>query len=57
MLCQRLCIMVCYAEPVVDNHVVLSCAIGCVSLCVILSQWLSIIDWYAVPKVVNYGVL
>ena len=45
MLRQWLCIMVCYAEPVVVKHGV------------ILSQWLLIMDCYSVPKVVNYGVL
>jgi hypothetical protein len=49
-------IIVSYAEPVVDNHVVLSCAIGIFSLCVILSQWLWIIDGHAVPKVMIDGV-
>jgi hypothetical protein len=42
---------------VVVNHGVLVWASGCESWCVILSQWLLIMDCSDVPKVVNYGML
>jgi hypothetical protein len=54
---QWLWIIVCYAEPVVVNHVVLCWASGCKSLCVILSQWLWIMVNYFEPVVVNNVVL
>ena len=49
--------MVNYAEPVVVSHGVQCCASGCELWCVMVSQWLLIMDYFAVPKVVNDGVL
>ena len=68
MLCQRLWIMACYAEPVVVNHGVLYGSSGSASWCVILSQWLFMMmciaeKWlwimvsFTVPVVVNHCVL
>jgi hypothetical protein len=54
---QWLRIMVCYAEPVVVSHGVLSWASGCESCCVMLSQWLWIMVYYSEPLVVIHGVL
>ena len=49
--------MVCLAEAVVVNHGDLCCTSGGESWCAMLSQWLLIMVSYAVPAVVNHGVL
>ena len=49
--------MACFAAPVVVSHGELCQASGCESWCVMLTQWLLIMDCYAVPKVMNHGVL
>jgi hypothetical protein len=46
--------MVSYAEPVVVNHVVLFCASGCESWCVMLSLWLKNI---VIPNVAEKNIL
>jgi hypothetical protein len=46
--------MVFYDEPVVVNHGLLYCAIGCELWRVILSQWLSIMVCYTEPVDVNH---
>jgi hypothetical protein len=57
MLNQWLCIMVCYAEPVVVNHGVLFRASGCESWCAMRSKGLCIMVCYAELVVENNGVL
>jgi hypothetical protein len=49
--------MTSFTVPVVVNHGVLYRASGCESWCVLLSQWLWIMVWYAASVVVNYVVL
>ena len=57
ILSQLLCILVCYAEPVVENHCVLYKASGYESMIVILSQWLRITVCNTGEVVVNHVVL
>ena len=54
MLSQWLWIMVCQAEPVVVNHVVLFWASDCEPWCIILSQWLWIMLCHFEPVVLNH---
>ena len=45
----------CNVEEVVASHSELCCASGCESLCVMLSQLLSMMVCYAEPVVVSHG--
>jgi hypothetical protein len=53
----RVGIMICNAEPVVVNHVVLCCGSGCESWWVIMSQLVLIMVCYFEAVIVNHGVL
>ena len=47
--------MASYTKPVVVNHGMLCGAIGCESWCVLLSQWLLIMEYIAEQVTLNLG--